>query len=754
MVSLQAGKNTIRIESDAPYYPMVDAVRITQLEKDLLIENKGYNTFIAWLKSSSFRRVLPAEKETQEEIDRKTIEQNDMPQLRSAQYPDSYDWQVTPTTFSCPECSYNHKMNVPITFTYYRKLSLSAGNYTFNTAPISGDDYYSVDPVMYLYKINDPHNYSWCNDDYNSSSTGRHSWINVSNIPAGDYYLVVRAFSGYHASNSLGRQGLVNVYQNGILLNSNAPVAGYMFDVSSSKTGLLNYFTAYSTGIPIIWLIENNSSGVNYTKMKFKGETYSYINPSDYYWFDDARIQLTKNSSATYSMLVSAEGAMSFNFGNCDAYGSTSSGSNTNNFGGAFPNLKSGDCMISAPATNAYNCASWAGGRTDLGRYFWASDAPGGTNLSSPWYVAGDYWQSWDNFFGNNPARSSTATTYSRTPNGQAEVSLWTGGHAAVRLDGNLQPHGYDWESKCGGYARMFHPESAFQGSGYGVVSQYYYPVSPVTTYSSPSIPFEEELSLGLTVLQNVKLNDEEKSFIKQMILPQSSQLKQTESTYKNLLDAFISKINSSAYMHISNPEVLFGLEEYKKLKAYCKANMDNLFYHIIDDSFSDDDLTAETMSGLFVDLTYDSNKSVLEGVKKSWAQKCYTSKGEYLAPSPIANRKNYIKKILGKQVNPMNVEEQTLEERLIDNNDIFVVAPNPVTSLSYIKFTLPQDARVTITLSGVQDAISYIIINDKQYSKGSYEIPLNADRLQKNSLYVCNLILNNTKLSRKILVK
>ena len=282
MVSLQAGKNMIRIESDAPYYPMVDAVRITQSAKDLLIENKGYNTFVSQLKSSSSHRVLPAEKETQEEVDRKVIEQNDMPQLRSAQYPDSYEWQVTPTTFSCPECTYSHRMNVPVTFTYYRKLSLSSGNYTFNTEQISGDTYYSVDPVMYLYKIDAPHTYSWCNDDYNSSTNGRHSWISVSNIPAGDYYLVVRAFSSYYGSTSLGRQGLVNVYQNGTLLNSNAPVSGYMFDVSSSNTGLLNYFTAYSTGIPVIWLVENNSSGINNTKMKFKGETFGNVRV---HWF-------------------------------------------------------------------------------------------------------------------------------------------------------------------------------------------------------------------------------------------------------------------------------------------------------------------------------------------------------------------------------------------------------------------------------------------------------------------------------------
>jgi hypothetical protein len=415
--------------------------------------------------------------------------------------------------------------------------------------------------------------------------------------------------------------------------------------------------------------------------------------------------------------------------------------------------LKDGDCIISAPQSNDYNCASWAGGRIDLGRYFWASNSPTGTNLSSPWYVPGNYLKSWDNFFGNNPPRSSTATTYSRTPNGLAEISLWTGDHAAVRLAGNLQPHGYSWESKCGGYARMFHPESAFQESSYGTVSQYYYPISSLS--KSSFIPIEEEVSLGLTVLQNVKLSKEEASFVNNQMKStrQLSQSLQIESSYKYLLNAFISKINSPAYMHISNPDVIFELEEYKGLKVYCKVNMESLFYQIIGDSFSDDGLVAEIMSGLFLDLTYDNYKSLLEEVKKSWEQKCYTSKGEYIAPSPIANRQNYIKKLLGKQVNFKKAEQFIDYEEFIDNNDVFIVTPNPVISSSYIKFTLSNDSRVTITLSYLQGSSNYVIVNDKQYTEGTYEIPLNGDKLEKG-VYICTLTVGDTRLNRKILVK
>lgn len=92
--------------------------------------------------------------------------------------------------------------------TYHRKLSLSAGTHTFHTAAYESETN-SVDPFMYLYKINDPHNYSYYNDD---GAGNLHSKITV-NLPAGDYYLVIRAYSSAFSSTTTGRQGLIDVYQ-------------------------------------------------------------------------------------------------------------------------------------------------------------------------------------------------------------------------------------------------------------------------------------------------------------------------------------------------------------------------------------------------------------------------------------------------------------------------------------------------------------------------------------------------------------
>src|SRR5690606_22451748 len=98
-------------------------------------------------------------------------------------------------------------MTVPVVYTYYRKISLTSGqNITFHTTPIAGQDYYSVDPVMYLF-CDANHNHAWSNDDH----TGRHPRIQITVPQTGDYYLVLRAFSSYYASTPTGSQGVVDV---------------------------------------------------------------------------------------------------------------------------------------------------------------------------------------------------------------------------------------------------------------------------------------------------------------------------------------------------------------------------------------------------------------------------------------------------------------------------------------------------------------------------------------------------------------
>lgn len=97
-IVLNSGINTITFESEAPFYPDIDGVKIAENIQDLMIENKRYNDYINYLKQDSQSRAI---------------------NTRSA-FTDQTDWKVTPIEMETPECNYKHKEQVPVAFTYFR----------------------------------------------------------------------------------------------------------------------------------------------------------------------------------------------------------------------------------------------------------------------------------------------------------------------------------------------------------------------------------------------------------------------------------------------------------------------------------------------------------------------------------------------------------------------------------------------------------------------------------------------------------
>jgi hypothetical protein len=258
-VTMVAGKNLITFESDAPFYPEVDCIQLADSEKDLIKQDYIYNQYV------------------------KALSNKEIPSIgtRSA-FDESYNWTVIPQNIAAGNINkyyYTAWAKVPVVYTYHRKLTLKNERNSFYTTPMPGEDHYDVDTYMHLYKIDDPNNYSWSNDNY--TGNGNHSRIDIT-PPAGDYYLVIRSKINSYAYESIPRAGLVNVYWNGTIANEGVPVSGYMIDAPVKYKETLNYFTGKSTGIPRIFLLDGN-------KMLFNTEEYTYYSPADFYWFDDAR---------------------------------------------------------------------------------------------------------------------------------------------------------------------------------------------------------------------------------------------------------------------------------------------------------------------------------------------------------------------------------------------------------------------------------------------------------------------------------
>ncbi len=656
-IRLNSGNNTITFASLPPYYPEIDAIQIESNIQSLIDSDPQYDDFIAQLilnKESVFEKV------EQSDLEELALNSNKNNSFTRSAYNDSYDWQVTPKTLSNPDGNYKHCMCVPVTYTYHRKLSLSKGTYTFMTGPIEGDDYYTVDPVMYLYKIDDPHNYSYYSDD--ASGKGRHPELTV-NIPAGDYYLVIRAYSSYYASSTTGRQGLVNVFQNGNILNSQCPVAGYIVDVDSPNTGIINYFTAYTTGLPEFFLEEKASK-----KVKFLGESYFYASPMEEMWMDDARLRLTKPSSNDrYRMIISCVGAFGAYYGNCDVYGSCQQVQAGDRVANAFPNLMVNDGIYSsANETNVYNCASWAGGLTS--GWTWGGiygDSESG-QLVGPNYGSPYIWNSWDDFFGNSPQRYAGATVYTRddadATNG--EIAVWSSNgsisgvtHFSCRGTANNQPHGYAWESKPGELRRIFHPRDAVRGT-YGNIFAYYRDASK-PAYGSPmtrtirnggstSISMEESIERGLTVIEEVKLTEAEKVLFSN-VQTRSSVTFDTENI-KKLYSAWTNKIGSSEYLHISNPYTLIETKEGKELISYCKANRKEALAFFVNLYFMEDSETvAKAVSYYIFCNVFSDYAEIIENIKNDWKNNQYNENGAYIAPTPQLFLKKFVKSLIPK---------------------------------------------------------------------------------------------------------
>lgn len=715
-VRLTKGKNIILFQSSGIYYPEIDCVQLTQDKMNLIQKNVVYDNYVKTLKGEIVEKIS----------------------TRSA-FDDSGNFNVWPTYQYTPGSNYSHMSKVPVVYTFYKKFHIDIpGTHTFTTTPIKGDDYYSVNPVMHLFKIDNPHNECWTNDDY----TGYHPRIQA-NLTTGDYYLVVRSFANFGASSDLGREGLVNVYDGGNILGEQMPVSGYVLNCGSNYTGALNYFTGNSTGTPKIWFMDSNN-------MKYASEEYSYYPPADYYWFDDARLKINHNqANSNIRVLISSVGAWSVYFGNCDAYGGVPDAEPK--YMTSFPNLKSGDAIKSAEDNTFYNGPAWAGGiNTEL---VWTS------KWGDPFV-----WTTWDKYFGNNPARYSGAKTYSRTGGGNAIIAAFSTNndvskltHFAVTKNANMQMHGYQWESKLGLTGRLFHPLNSLSGKLYGNTFAYYYdPSRLILSDVEEEFTLKQSIESGLTIIEDVTLDDTQQNFVSSYKLR-----KKSTNELRILYDNWKKSFNTSEYLFENDPYKFLENENANSLIQYAKENLEESIIYLTDRIFNTktDSLNIENavLPVLFCEIVKDKYGNIIENIKEEWNISSYTRNGEYKFPAPSVFTKKYMKEILNKNYLTKNDPNTryTLKNRedsiSLDNDRLFTVIPNPVSSFSKVNIVLPEKAQITMKIINGHGTIISMPLSDQIVNQGEYSYDIEYDRLTVG-LNVCILKVNDKIYSRKIL--
>ncbi len=727
-VTMVAGKNLITFEADVPFYPEVDCIQLSEFEYDLIKQDHIYNRYVKALANKKTPGIG----------------------TRSA-FDESYNWTVIPQNVGGNNPNkyyYTAWAKVPVVYTYHRKLTLKKERNIFHTTPVAGDDFYDIDTYMHLYKIDDPNNYSWSNDNY----TGNHSRIDVT-PPAGDYYLVIRSKINSYAYQTIPRAGLVNVYWNGTIANESVPVSGYILDAPVKYKETLNYFTGKSTGNPRIFLLDGN-------KMLFNSEEYTYYPPADFYWFDDARKKiLHKATNNNWKMLITSIGAWSVYYGNCDVYGGLRDA--PTKYMTKFPNLKSGDAVLTADDNSSYNAAAWAGGiinqNVTIGR------------LSA--------WSSWDNYFGNNPKRYEGAETFSRSTYGQLAVVLYSNNndisgasHFATTNSANMDLHGFAYESKIGTWGRITHTNSSLNGTEYGSPYAYYYKPNPNEYYTLSNVnrnnfsqeneavyTLEQSINDGLTIIENVDLDTEQQKAVNEY--KSASMLSKSNSKLSLLYESWKQAIQSDKYVLTNDLSNYYVNLEGKKLIECGKLNLKEsvlFFANIIFNEFSKD-LSTSIAPLVFAEIAADKYGNLLGKIKEEWANAPYTADGAYIYPSYENFCKKCIKEIINQDImNKVSPQVRNLqgEAELLNTDALFNILENPVPEDgTYVIIKLPYEAKISLNTVGSFAGRQHNIIVNKTYPAGEYTFKIVYSSLS-NGINVCTLNIDGQVFSRKLLKK
>ncbi len=609
-IHLKQGLNELNFSCNGILSPNIDFVRLGKDKFKSDIKEDDYLTYINDLKQKSLSNKPGSTGDT-------TISgKNKMSTLA-----------VEPA--SDPLNDYN-AVDGSFNYTFYTRVNMNSGSRITLSSTAPGFNH-----VLEFFSANNPQVSTYASV---SNSSGYAS-ITMPAISAGQYIVRVRSYNQ-------AQTGFVNInINNGQYRFNDCPVSGPLTISSSHYSNQeYNYFTANTYGDPILYIVNQSYPG------KIVAYNDDYWNSGDsFYWGLNSRVK------KQFNQYILAAQVSSYSSYSPNGYTTLYYKAKNSNIMGWFPNLQAGDAIMSSPETGNYNCTAWAGGFTSF--WFWGS---------TPSYYYGDpqVWQSWDDYFRNNPERYAGAMTY--TPDGadatNGAVAMWalngTITHGSVRRPGNWHLHGYDWESKPGSLARTFHPRDALNGNSYGSIVKYYQPingtgfsVSSVSRTSSSSrkgISFEESVAKGLTVIEPVELHESEKSKIssRQVKLPNGTRA--INSLYNN----WMNTIQTGKFKTVSNPYKFIETAEGQALLTYSKKNLEEAvlyFSSIIFDTHKEKAFEQNISYYMFCAIAQDEYGTIMENIKSNWKKNKYTNDNKYIAPLPETFTKKYIKGILSK---------------------------------------------------------------------------------------------------------
>lgn len=716
-LKLNKGKNSISFSCDLPAIPEIEFLKLSKDASKVLIPDNEYKEYV-----NNIKKELSVKKFNQVEIT------------------DTLSDKLKSTILSNPNGDYYHVIGVPFRYTTYKTFYFNSGQQVyFSTHASSGYTH-----VLEVFSYDHPDAYTWV-----SLSSGGLASVNV-NIPAtGNYFVRVRAWQQ-------GTQGLVDLNVNGQYYYTNCPVSGNGIAYPHETPTTYDYYTCKTTADTRIWI--EDDGGIP-GKIRAWNDDYYTTAPHDFYWGTASRVKKDFGVRIK-SVLISAYSSSS-PLGTCDVYIKCNPLS-TYTTGALwwkethtpilenFPYIKADDAIHSAPSTNVYNCASWAGGITD--GWFWGCKGPSRTSSCNSLFYGSAYsWYTWDDYFGNNPPRYNGAMTYTRdgATASNASVAVWSTNeaisgvtHFSVKNYANNHPHGYDWESKPGELERIFHPMNALREGSYGNIFDYYTVSALKSASAEKMLTYDESVALGLTIKEKIGLSYNEGQKLK--TTAKSKDFSELELLFNNWLPALYNTDLAAN----SNPYKYFENDEFYPLYDYCIKNEASSILFFAEKLFSDE-LTrfeSEIISILFCGFAAKNYSDLLEEVKNESRLKNYTAEGVYIAPDGVNNTKKFIKKILFEEENSEDVNKY-------DGAEYLNIYPNPIVDQSTIFLKLDGNDLVSIFIYDMKGAKIKTIVNNKEFNSGRHSIEIDSHSLSAGN-YLCKVQIGNNAGFRKIIVK